>query len=88
MAETNELKPAELLPLRERVSAVLDRIRPFIQQDGGDIELAEIDEASGVVFVRMKGACHGCPSSMMTLQMGIENELKIECPEVKQVIQV
>lgn len=85
---SEELKPAELLSLRERVQAVLDRIRPYVQQDGGDIELADLSEEEGIVYLRLRGACHGCPSSTMTLQMGIENELKIECPEVKQVIQV
>lgn len=85
---TDELKPAELLSLRDRVQAVLDRIRPYVQQDGGDIELANVSAEDGIVYLKMRGACHGCPSSTLTLQMGIENELKIECPEVKQVVQV
>lgn len=79
---------AEILPLKDRVQAVLDRVRPYIQMDGGDVELDAVDEEKGTVYIRMRGACQGCPSSAMTLHMGIENEIKIECPEVRQVVQL
>ena len=75
------------LPIRERVQGVLNLIRPAIQADGGDVELVDVD-AEGVVQIRFHGACHGCPSSTMTLQMGIERNLREKVPEVTQVIPV
>ena len=69
--------------LRDRVEKVLDTIRPYVQGDGGDIEL--IDVADGIVQVRLAGACVGCMHSMMTLQAGIERMLKQEIPEVRVV---
>ena len=72
-------------PLRERVAAVLDKIRPLIQSDGGDIELIDVD-ADGVVSVRLHGACIGCPSAAMTLSMGVERTLKSQVPEVTAVV--
>ncbi len=71
--------------LRERVSAVLDTIRPMVQRDGGDGELVDVDD-DGVVSVRLKGACIGCPSAGMTLSMGIERNLKDQIPEVSRVV--
>jgi Fe-S cluster biogenesis protein NfuA len=70
--------------LKERVQAALDKVRPHLQADGGDVELVEITEGN-VVKVRLKGACSGCPMSQMTLKMGIERFLKKEVPEVKSV---
>lgn len=61
--------------LREQVQKVLDLIRPAVQSDGGDVELVDISD-DGVVQVRLHGACVGCPSSTMTLQTGIERNLK------------
>ena len=72
-------------PLRERVAAVLDKIRPLIQSDGGDIELIDVD-ADGVVSVRLHGACIGCPPAAMTLSMGVERTLKSQVPEVTAVV--
>jgi len=69
--------------MRERVEAVLDSIRPYIQGDGGDIEL--IDVSDGVVQIRLAGACVGCMHSMMTLQVGVERMLKEAVPEIKAV---
>jgi Fe-S cluster biogenesis protein NfuA len=69
--------------LRERVEQVLDNIRPYIQGDGGDIEL--LDVADGVVQIRLAGACVGCMHSMMTLQAGVERMLKEAVPEIKAV---
>ena len=69
--------------MKEKVTKVLDTIRPGLQMDGGDIELIDVNE--GVVKVRLVGACAGCPMSMMTLQMGVERVLKREIPEVVRV---
>ncbi|MBO6738728.1 MAG: NifU family protein [Phycisphaerales bacterium] len=75
---------AEGLPVEERVSIVIDRIRPAVQNDGGDIELVEVTD-DGVVRIRMHGACVGCPSSNMTLRLGIEQNLKTYVPEITGV---
>ncbi len=73
--------------LQEKVQEVLDLIRPAIQSDGGDLELVEVTN-DGVVTVRFQGACIGCPSAGMTLQMGIERNLKERVPEVTVVYAV
>lgn len=70
--------------MREKVEAVLDEIRPSLQADGGDVELVDVTE-DGIVKVRLKGACAGCPMSTLTLKNGIERVLKNEIPEVKSV---
>jgi len=72
--------------MEERVEAVLEEIRPALQADGGDVELVDVIE--GVVKVRLKGACSGCPMSTITLKQGIERLLKERLPEVKEVIAV
>jgi len=72
--------------MREKVETALARIRPALQADGGDVEL--IDVTDGVVKVRLKGACSGCPMSTMTLKQGIERVLKAELPEIKEVVAV
>lgn len=72
--------------LRERVQHVIDRIRPAVQGDGGDIEL--VDVVGDTVKIRFHGACYGCPSSTMTLQHGIERNIREKIPEVKAVIPV
>ena len=72
------------LSLRDRVQNVLDLIRPAVQSDGGDLELIDVSP-DGVVSVRFHGACVGCPSSTMTLQTGIERNLKQRVPEVTEV---
>ena len=66
--------------MRERVEQVINRIRPAVQMDGGDIELVEV--VDGLVKLRLVGSCHGCPSSMMTLQAGIERAIRAEVPEI------
>ena len=73
--------------VREKVQGVINLIRPAVQADGGDIELVDVS-LTGVVQIRFHGACHGCPSSTMTLQMGIERNLREKVPEVTQVIPV
>lgn len=72
--------------MKEKVEEVLNKIRPALQADGGDVEL--VDVIDGVVSVRLKGACGGCPMSQMTLKMGIERLLKKEIPEIKSVVAV
>jgi Fe-S cluster biogenesis protein NfuA len=72
--------------MKEKVSEALDKIRPSLQADGGDVEF--VDYAEGIVKVRLKGACAGCPMSTMTIKNGIERFLKQEIPEVKSVEQV
>ncbi|NLM40450.1 MAG: NifU family protein [Firmicutes bacterium] len=71
--------------MRDRVEAVLDKIRPSIQADGGNVELVNVDEESKVVTVRLTGACVGCPMSQLTLKAGIERILKHEIPEITSV---
>jgi Fe-S cluster biogenesis protein NfuA len=71
--------------MKEKVQDVINRIRPMLQADSGDVEL--VDYVAGVVTVRLKGACAGCPMSQMTLRNGIERALKNEIPEVKSVVQ-
>jgi Fe-S cluster biogenesis protein NfuA len=73
--------------LRERVQSVINLIRPAVQADGGDIELVDVN-AAGVVQIRFHGACHGCPSSTMTLHHGIERNLREKVPEITQVVPV
>ncbi len=67
----------------DQVKKVLDEIRPNLQADGGDIELVGVED--GVVKVRLKGSCAGCPMSQMTLTFGVEKVLKERIPEVKRV---
>ena len=69
--------------MKDRVEKVINRIRPAVQMDSGDIQL--VDVADGVVKVRLVGACVGCPSSMMTLKMGIERAIRAEVPEIVSV---
>ena len=71
---------------KDKVEAVLNKIRPGLVADGGNVELVNVDK--GTVKVRLTGACAGCPMSTMTLKMGIEQILKREIPEVKEVVAV
>ena len=73
--------------MTEKVKEVLDEIRPFLQADGGDMELVEVTE-DGTVRLRLTGACGTCPMSTMTLKIGIEKRLKERLPEVKEVVAV
>ena len=70
--------------MKEEVQAALDEVRPHLQVDGGDVELVDVTD-DGVVMVKLKGACAGCPMSQMTLKWGVENYLKKKIPEVKTV---
>lgn len=70
--------------MREKVQAALDKIRPTLQQDGGDVKLVDVSE-DGIVKVQLTGACKGCPMSQGTIKNGIEKFLKTEVPAVKLV---
>lgn len=74
--------------MRDKIEKALGRIRPALQADGGDIALVDVNEDTGVVQVRLQGACAGCPSAQMTLQMGVERAIMEEVPEVKRVVAV
>lgn len=80
-----QTKSSDARDMLSEIDAVLDRIRPMVQADGGNVELVDFDEIDGVVMIRLVGACVGCPSSTVTLQMGIEETLKEEVPGVKRV---
>ncbi len=71
---------------KEDVEVVLNKVRPMLQRDGGDVELLDVED--GVVKVRLVGACGGCPMSTLTLKRGIEAKLKEELPDVKEVVSV
>jgi len=72
--------------MKEQVQEALDKVRPMLQRDGGDVELVDVDNETGVVKVRLQGACKGCPMSQMTLKAGIEKFLKQEVPKVSSVV--
>lgn len=72
--------------MKETVEKVLEKIRPLLKADGGDVELVDI--ADGIVKVRLRGACGGCPMSQITMTQGIEREIKKSIPEIKKVIAV
>lgn len=74
--------------LKERVEKVLDKVRPYIQSDGGDISLVDVHEDTGIVEVRLHGACDSCPSATATLKGGVERIMKQDVPEVKEVVTV
>lgn len=69
--------------MREEVEKAIEKVRPFLQKDGGDIELVDI--VDGIVKVRLKGACMGCPMSQITLKEGVGRALKKDVPEIKSV---
>jgi len=73
--------------MKEKVEQALNKIRPALQADGGDVQLVSVDE-DGIVKVRLQGACYGCPMSQLTLQHGIERNLKEMVPEVKGVVAI
>lgn len=73
--------------MKEKVVAILDRIRPSLQADGGDVELVDVSD-DGIVKVKLVGACAGCPMSTLTLKNGIERILKENVPEIQSVLAV
>ncbi len=72
--------------MRDKVENALNKIRPHLTADGGDVELVDVKD--GIVSLRLKGACAGCPMSTMTMQSGIARVLKAEIPEIKDVVAV
>lgn len=76
---------SETINIKERVLKALDRVRPYLQSDGGDIELIDVTSDMSVK-VKLTGACHGCPYSMQTLKAGVEQAIMKEVPEIKRVI--
>ena len=74
--------------MKEKVEVVLAQVRPALQADGGDVELIDVSESEGVVKLKLKGACSGCPMATITLRNGIERLLKEQIPEVKEVVAV
>lgn len=76
------------MTLEERVLKGIEVSRPYLQVDGGDVELATIDATNGIVEVRYLGACKTCPLKLMTLRAGIERAIMLEAPEVKRIEEV
>ncbi len=72
--------------MQDKVQSALDKIRPALQADGGDVELIEVKD--GIVKLKLQGACGGCPMASMTIKHGIEKILKERIPEVKEVVAV
>lgn len=87
-ATTEQTETTEAVVIdREKVTQVLAMLRPYLQADGGDVELVDITD-DGVVQLRLQGACGTCPSSTYTLKMGIEEQMKQYVPGVKEVVSV
>ena len=78
-------KAAETVDLRGRILHALERVRPYLEVDGGGVELISVDEAAGIVEVRYLGACKTCALNLMTLRAGIERAIMAEAPEIKRV---
>jgi Fe-S cluster biogenesis protein NfuA len=74
--------------MKDQVEKALDLVRPALIADGGNVELVDVDEATGVVKLKLVGACGSCPMSQMTLRMGVERVLREQVPEVKEVVPV
>jgi Fe-S cluster biogenesis protein NfuA len=72
--------------MKEKVEAILERVRPSLQADGGDVELVDIQD--GVVSLKLTGACGGCPMAAITLKALVERAIKQQVPEVKKVVSV
>jgi Fe-S cluster biogenesis protein NfuA len=77
----------EVIIMKEKVEAVLDKVRPALVRDGGNVELVDVT-SDGTVKVKLVGACGSCPMSTYTLKMAIERTIKQEIPEIKEVVQV
>lgn len=75
----------EIKSIKDRVMTALERVRPYLQSDGGDIDLIDVTDDM-TVKVKLTGACHGCPYSMQTLKAGVEQAIMKEVPEIKRVI--
>lgn len=82
---TNKAKNIEI---HERIKQALEKVRPSLQADGGDVEFVSWNEETGVAQVQLAGMCVGCPMAQMTLKQGIEQEVKKHVPEVREVVAV
>ena len=76
------------MTIKERVEKVIEKVRPYIQSDVGDITLVNVHEDTGIVEVSLHGACNTCPSSTATLKGGVERMVRQEVPEIKEVVTV
>jgi Fe-S cluster biogenesis protein NfuA len=76
---------ADIKSIKDRVLKALDKVRPYLQSDGGDIDLIDVTDDM-IVKVKLTGACNGCPYSVQTLKAGVEQAIMKEVPEVKRVI--
>jgi Fe-S cluster biogenesis protein NfuA len=88
LKQVNNLKTnkmADLKIIKEKVVKALNRVRPYLQNDGGDIDLIEITDDL-TVKVKLTGACHGCPFAMQTLKAGVEQAIMQEVPEITKVV--
>lgn len=74
--------------MEEKIREAISEIRPFLQADGGDVELVSIEDSGKVVKVRLTGACGGCPMAQMTLKNGVERIIRERVPEVEEVVAV
>jgi Fe-S cluster biogenesis protein NfuA len=74
--------------MEEKIKQAIDKVRPALQMDGGDVAFVGFDPATGIVKVSLSGMCVGCPMSQITLKQGIEAEIKAAVPEVKEVVAV
>jgi Fe-S cluster biogenesis protein NfuA len=73
------------MELKEKVNAVIEKVRPALEADGGGIELVDVLEAEKAVLVKLTGACHGCPMSTMTIKGYVEQTMKEDIPEINEV---
>jgi Fe-S cluster biogenesis protein NfuA len=73
------------MTVKEKVEAIIDKVRPALQADGGGIDLVDVLEDEGVVLVNLTGACHGCPMSTMTIKGYVEQTIISEIPEIREV---
>ena len=74
--------------MEKKIKEILEKVRPSLQADGGDVEFSGYDKATGVVQVKLTGHCAGCPMSQITLKQGIEAEIKKEIPEIRAVVAI
>jgi Fe-S cluster biogenesis protein NfuA len=84
-ASQNPRSENDMSDIKDQIQESLDKIRPYLQADGGDVEFVELSEDGKVVQVRLQGACGGCPGATMTLKMGIERALRRDVPGVETV---
>lgn len=75
----------QVLTIEEKISEALLSVRPYLQQDGGDVEIVAFNESTGILTVRLTGACKTCPMSTMTLRAGIERVLRKAIPEIRRI---